>query len=485
VKPQPEFIMKATKHILRPALRALAACVATTCLLGPMTALAQQHTKLEDPIPGLIPLSPLKIALRPILSDLVSPVASAVAPGDREHIYVADQVGQIWKVSIEDGHHRSRARLFLDVKNLLVPLGLPPSNYDERGLLGLAFHPDFSTNGRLYTFTSQPVTRPADFSTQPPGVAPDCQSVITEWRVKRPGHRNSQVDLRSARELMRIDKPQFNHNGGALVFGPDRLLYVSLGDGGNADDEGPGHAPEGNAQNLAPRNVLGKILRIDPLGSNSANGRYGIPADNPFVGKDGADEIFAYGFRNPFRMSFDRSGRLWVGDVGQNDIEEVDIVIAGGNYGWRIKEGTFLFDPNGPNGDGFVYADSPGSPGGLIDPIAEYDHADGPGLPETRIAVIGGFVYRGDEIKRLRGRYVFGDYSGEASPTPAGHLFTLGPRNEVQELVATNRDPLNLAVLAFGEDREGELYLLANGTGTLTGRTGVVLKIVKPRHHDD
>jgi glucose/arabinose dehydrogenase len=475
--------MKNMKDVFRPALSVIAACVATTCLLGPMAALAQEHTKLEDPIPALIPVSPIQIALRPILSDLVSPVASAVAPGDREHIYVADQVGQVWKVSIGEGHFRSRSKLFLDVKRLLVPLGLPPSNYDERGLLGLAFHPDFKTNGRFYTFTSQPVTRPADFSTQPPGVPPDCQSVITEWRVKHPGHRNSPVDLGSARELMRIDKPQFNHNGGALVFGPDHLLYISLGDGGAADDEGPGHAPEGNGQNLAPKNVLGKILRIDPLGSNSANGKYGIPADNPLVGKVGADEIFAYGFRNPFRMSFDAAGQLWVGDVGQNDIEEIDIVVAGGNYGWRIKEGTFLFDPNGPNGKGFVFANSPGAPAGLIDPIAEYDHTDGPGLPETREAIIGGFVYRGDDIKRLRGHYVFGDYTGATPGT--GHLFTLGLHNEVQELVARNRHPLNLAVLGFGQDSEGELYLLANRTGTLTGRTGVVLKIVKPRHHDD
>jgi glucose/arabinose dehydrogenase len=487
VQPQPELIVKTTRHFLRHGLKAIAAGAALTCLFSPGAALA--HTKLDDPIPALIPASPIKIALKSILTGLVSPVASAVAPGDPEHLYVADQVGQVWKVSIDDGDRHSRhAKVFLDVKNRLIPLGLPPLNYDERGLLGLAFHPDFKTNGRFYTFTSQPVQGAADFSTQPPGVAPDCQSVITEWRVKRPGRDDSEVDLASARELVRIDKPQFNHNGGALAFGPDHLLYVSLGDGGNADDEGPGHAAEGNGQSLAPGNVLGKILRIDPLGSNSANGKYGIPVDNPFTGKPGADEIFAYGFRNPFRMSFDRSGQLWVGDVGQNDIEEVDIVVAGGNYGWRIKEGSFLFDPNGPNGPddagkGFVYADSPGSPAGLIDPVAEYDHVDGPGLPETRVAVIGGFVYRGAKVERLRGRYVFGDYSAEIGDAAAGHLFTLGRHNQVQELIATNRQPLALAVLGFGEDREGELYLLANGTGTLNGKTGAVWKIVAP--HDD
>jgi glucose/arabinose dehydrogenase len=494
LKPQPEVTMRIAGFFLPHRLSATAAAAALTCLLSAPAVQAQQHTMLEDPIPGTIKPSPIKIALQPVLSGLVSPVVATTAPSDREHIYVADQVGQVWRVAVK--HTRRNAgrqvELFLDVKALLVKLGLPPTNYDERGLLGLAFHPEFNTNGLFYTFTSQPVRGRADFSTLPPEVTPNCQSVITEWRVKRPGERDSAVDLSSARELVRIDKPQFNHNGGAMVFGPDHMLYVSLGDGGGADDQGPGHAPEGNGQNLAAGNVLGKILRIDPLGRNSANGKYGIPPDNPMIGTPAADEIFAYGFRNPFRMSFDPYGRLIVGDVGQNNIEEVDIVTAGGNYGWRIKEGSFLFDPDGMNseqdpdvGKGFVYADSPGSPAGLIDPIAQYDHSDGPGLPETRIAVIGGFVYSGDDVKGLRGRYVFGDYSGEASTTPEGHLFTLGRNNEVEELVASNRHPLDLAVLGFGQDRQGELYLLANGTGTVSGKTGVVMRITGGRHHRD
>jgi len=461
---------------------------------------AQQHTPLADPIPGTIPQSPLKVALHTVMSGLVSPVASAVAPGDPQHLYVADQPGKIWRIPVDGSSNdhsndrsndaagaRRQPELFLDVSKLLVKLGVDPTLYDERGLLGIAFHPQFRYNGLFYTFTSQPVKGRADFSTLPPGVAPNCQSVITEWRVKYPGRSGSPVDLRSGRELVRIDKPQFNHNGGALVFGPDQMLYVSLGDGGGADDQDVGHVAGGNGQSLAPGNVLGKILRIDPLGRNSANGKYGIPPDNPFVGKTGADEIFAYGFRNPFRMSFDSYGRLFVGDVGQNDIEEVDIVTAGGNYGWHVKEGTFLFDPDGPNsptdpevGKGFVYADSPGMPAGLIDPIAEYDHADGPKLPETRLAVIGGFVYRGQKLRELRGQYVFGDYSGEASKTPEGHLFILGRNDRVEYLWPVNRKPLNMAVLGFGQDAFGELYLLANGTGTLRGKTGVVMKLVPP-----
>jgi glucose/arabinose dehydrogenase len=463
------------------------------------SAAAQQHTPLADPIPGLIPQSPIKIKLETVQSGLVSPVAAAVAPGDHRHLYVADQTGQVWRLPVanredeaasghddddDDGPGASRQpELFLDVSKLLVALGLGPGKYDERGLLGIAFHPQFKFNGLFYTFTSQPVKGSADFSTLPQGVAPNCQSVVTEWRVQHPGKHNSRVDLGSARELMRIDKPQFNHNGGALAFGVDQMLYVSLGDGGGADDEGVGHVPGGNAQSLAPGNVLGKVLRIDPLGRNAANGKYGIPPDNPFVGMTGADEIFAYGFRNPFRMSFDPFGRLYVGDVGQNNIEEVDLVTAGGNYGWRIKEGTFLFDTGGPNtqtsGAGFVYADSPGMPAGLIDPIAQYDHADGPGLANARSAVIGGYVYRGHRVQALRGQYVFGDYAGQGSPTPQGHLFVLGRNNRVENLVPVNRNPLNLAVLGFGQDARGELYLLANGTGTLLGKTGVVMKFTR------
>ena len=285
--------------------------------------------------------------------------------------------------------------------------------YDERGLLGVAFDPKFKHNGLLYTFTSEDPTDPPDFTTQPGEAPGGGQAVVTEWMVENPHAKQIVVDPASRRVLMRVDKPQFNHNGGELAFGPDKMLYISLGDGGNADDEGPGHVPGGNAQSLAAGNVLGKVLRIDPHGSNSANGQYGIPAGNPFVGAPGADEIWAYGFRNPYRFSFDRkSGRLLVADVGQNDIEEVDDVQAGGNYGWPVKEGTFLFDQGDvadPN-DGSVTANSPGAPAGLSDPIAQYDHTAPGGVrctPATApsacqgIAAVGG--YRREARARAEG----------------------------------------------------------------------------------
>ena len=441
------------------------------------------HFRIEDPIPGLIPPSTTQVKLTTIMSGLISPVGGAVAPGMANRIFVLDQIGKIWSIYIS-GPRRGQSQLFLDVSSRLVPLGLyAPLNIDERGLLGLAFHPDFQGNGLFYTFTSEPAAghRP-DFTTVSGPRSPlkknevEEQSVITECHVNSAGT----VDQRSARELLRIAKPQDNHNGGALAFGPDKLLYISLGDGGNSDDAGRGHASNGNAQSLAAGNVLGKILRIDPLGRTSSNGGYGNPATNPFVGKPGADEIYARGFRNPYRMSFDSgTGKLWVGDVGQNDIEEVDVVARGFNYGWHVKEGTFLFDDGACLADShaFVYQDSPGLPARFKDPVAEYDHVDGVGSPETRVSVIGGFVYRGTALAALRGRYVFGDYSAEIGTAAAGHMFLLDANNQVRELIAANRNPLALAVLGWVQDQQGEIYLLANGSGTLNGTSGVVLKL--------
>jgi glucose/arabinose dehydrogenase len=457
------------------------ACLA----LSPLAASAQVHCgthyKIEDPIPGLIAPSTTQVQLTTLMSGLVSPVGGAVAPGISNRIFVLDQTGRIWSLFVA-GPKAGQSTLFLDVSARLVPLGLFATNYDERGLLGLAFHPDYASNGLFYTFTSEPAAgHTPDFTTRKAPRSPlktgevEEQSVITEWHVVA-----GKVDPASARELLRIGKPQFNHNGGALAFGRDKMLYISLGDGGNENDEGSGHAIGGNAQSLAANNVLGKILRIDPLGRNSANHGYGIPADNPFVGRTGADEIWARGFRNPFRMSFDTgTGKLWVGDVGQNDIEEADVVTKGRNYGWPVKEGTFLFDDGAclspPHA--FVYQDSPGVPARFADPLAEYDHVDGVGVPETRVAIVGGFVYRGANVPSLRGRYVFGDYSADIGQAAAGHVFTLDANNQVRELVARNRNPLALAVLGWVQDARGEIYLLANGTGTLNGATGMVLRI--------
>jgi len=438
---------------------------------GKIEVKADDDGEIENPIPEPIRKGDIPIRLETVATGLTAPNWGTIAPGHPDRLFVTDQDGILWAIQLGTGEKS----VFLDVRNRLVRLGISGSGtFDERGLLGVAFHPNYVTNGLFYTYTSQPVDGPADFSTMPSGVPANHQSVITEWNVPDPTDPDSVADPNSAQELLRIDQPQFNHDGGALNFGPDNMLYISLGDGGGADDvdgqvfldtDMVGHGI-GNGQD--PGNVLGTILRINPFGSNSTNGNYGIPSNNPFIGRAGfVDEIFAYGFRNPFRFSFDTTnGRLYVGDVGQNKIEEVDLVTSGGNYGWNLKEGTFCFDPD--NGDpGFVFKCKP-EPPGLKGPIAQYDHDEG-------TAVIGGFVYRGSGIPALQGRYIFGDLSKTGG---SGRLFYLTNENKVVEFPLPGSTALNLWLFGFGQDASGEVYVLGNTTGVPFKKTGVVLKIV-------
>jgi glucose/arabinose dehydrogenase/plastocyanin len=423
-----------------------------------------------NPLPP-IQAGDLAIDLQPIATGLVAPNWGTAAPGDAGRLFVVDQPGILWAIDLATGSKS----VFLDVTGRLVPLGIVgPGTYDERGFLGVAFHPDYQSNGLFYTFTSEPASGTPDFTTMPTGVAPNCQSVVLEWHVSDPADPASLPDP-APRELLRIDKPQFNHNGGALNFGPDELLYISLGDGGGADDRDDGtvlgvpvqgHGCSGNGQNIDA--ILGKIIRIDPLGTDSANGQYGIPPGNPFVGTDGLDEIWAYGFRNPWRVSFDAdTGTMYIADVGQNNIEEIDLGVVGANYGWRWKEGSYTFVFNG-NQPGYVTDEPLDVPAGLTDPIAEYDHEDGS-------AAVGGYVFRGTTRPQLVGKYVFGDFAKTFSND--GRLFYLDSGNQIKEFQLEGMAELGLSLLGFGEDGNGELYVLANGTGTPSGTTGVVLRI--------
>jgi glucose/arabinose dehydrogenase len=440
--------------------------------VGSATASGNGDEPLEDPVPEPIETGPREVTLETVVTGLTAPNWGTAVPGCSAlegRLVVTDQTGLLWSVNLATG----ATSVLLDVSDRLVSLGVAgPGTFDERGFLGVAFHPDYGDSGRLYTYTSEPVAGSADFSTMPDGVDPNHQSVVSEWQVPEPCNPDAVVDPTSRREVLRVDEPQFNHDAGCLVFGPDGMLYVSLGDGGAADDQGVGHVPGGNGQD--PGNVLGTILRIDPDGSDAANGQYGVPADNPFVDESGVlDEIYAYGFRNPFRISFDsRTGDLYAADVGQNDVEEVDVVEAGGNYGWREKEGSFCFDPNGSD-PGFVFeCDPEDTPKDLVDPVAEYDQDEG-------IAVVGGFLYRGEAIPPLRGRYVFGDFFQPATET--GRLFYLERNDRIRELRFADRETLGFSLLGFGQDAEGELYVLANETGTPFGDTGVVLRVASAR----
>jgi glucose/arabinose dehydrogenase len=297
---------------------------------------------------------------------------------------------------------------------------------------------------------------------------------------------NNVVDPGSQREIVSFGKNAANHNGGTIAFGNDGYLYLGLGDGGNANDVGPSHLePGGNAQNLST--PLGKIIRIDPVnpalttGSAnpvSVNGQYRIPTSNPFQQPGQVAETFAYGFRNPYRFSFDRAnGQLIVADVGQNNVEEIDRVFLGGNFGWAVKEGDFLFN----RANGTVGVRSPGNPAGLIDPITgtngtlEYDHGDG-------ISITGGFVYRGTVIPQLYGKYVFGDLAlRNAPPRVDGRLFYADlDTGEIKEFLlpqfANGKLPDGLTVHGFGQDAQGELYALATNTAA-NGTGGIVFQI--------
>jgi len=423
-----------------------------------------------SPLPGAIQPGTVHASFNTIASGLTSPVALMSAPGDPSDLYVVDQAGKI--DVIHNGVMQATPLIDLSALESGVPLN---PGYDERGLLGLAFSPGFNNAASpgfhtLYTYQSEATgTATANFAPAPGTVTNgiDHQNVLTEWKV---GSANpNAVDTTTRRDLLREDHPALNHNGGTIAFGPDGDLYLGIGDGGTANDTGNGHLPDGNAQSLSV--IMGKVIRIDP-NTRTGNRAYGIPADNPFVNTPGAlPEIYAYGLRNPYRFSFDQpTGRLILGDVGQNNIEEVDNIVSGGNYGWATKEGTFLFNRT-TGTPGTIGANSPGSPAGLIDPLLEYDHTAG-------TAVLGGFVYHGSLFPELVGKYIFGDFSnGPFSAAPNGRIFYADLTTE--QINEFNLDaPLGLWLKGIGQDANGEIYILGTTKLGPTGTTGVVMELV-------
>lgn len=427
-----------------------------------------------------IPTGPT-VGLETVAEGLTSPVGFATANEDADRRFIVDQVGQIY-VHGPDGLEDEP---FLDVSDRLVDVGgATEGGFDERGLLGLAFHPDFAQkdNCRFYVRYSAPPREgtPEDY---------DHTEVLSEFRT--PDDR-SRGDPDSERVLLEIPSPQFNHNAGDLKFGPDGYLYLGMGDGGGANDAGLGHVEDwydenegGNGQDTT-ENLLGGILRID-VDDSDGDRPYGIPDDNPLVDEEGhLDEYYAWGMRNPWRISFDSEGRFFVADVGQNLFEEVNIVENGGNYGWNVKESTHCFSTETPNDPPETCPDSTpddvrgGEP--LIDPIIEY--------PQTQddevigIAVTGGFVYEGDALEELQDGYVFGDWS-RSFETPDGSLFVAtAPDGDemwsMEELVVDDTEDGRIGrfVLSFGRGHDDELYVLTTENSAPTGSTGVVHKIV-------
>ncbi|MDX1681486.1 MAG: PQQ-dependent sugar dehydrogenase [Phycisphaeraceae bacterium] len=327
------------------------------------------------------------------------PLLLTAFPGQDDHLVVVEQAGDV---------HLFEADAEVDSTRVILDLAVRRQG-NEEGLLGLAFHPKFSENRQLFLHYTAP-DNPR-------------RNVLARYRWDPQAGR---IDPESAEVLLEVRQPWSNHNGGDLAFGPDGYLYVSLGDGGAGGD------PKNNGQDLST--LLGAILRLD-VDSEPADGkRYAIPADNPFVDTDGArPEIWAWGLRNVWRMSFDRAnGDLWAGDVGQNKYEEIDLIVRGGNYGWRAFEGfhRFRVPPSGP-------------PENHIPPVVEH------GRPEA-LSITGGYVYRGKAIPDLVGFYVYGDYV-------SGIIWALRYENgEVAEHYKIAHVP---DIASFGEDAAGELYI--------------------------
>ena len=440
--------------------------------LSPMASLRAEPTPTPTPPVPLIGKGRIALQLSTVASGLTAPLEVSSPADGSGRLFIVQQTGQV--LILENGTVNPTP--FLDVADRMVVL-MP--EYDERGLLGFAFHPDFNNASapgfhKIYTYTCEPVTGPADFTVPNPNPF-DSQSVIAEWKVSEADP--NVIDPATRREVVRIDEPQFNHKGGQLAFRPsDHYLYISLGDGGNFNDIGDGHNPvKGNGQDK--KTVLGKVLRIDPLdpalttGSEdpiSANGKYRIAGTNPFLGEPkSVGEIFVYGLRNPYRFGFDApTDQLIIADVGQNNIEEIDLAVSGSNCGWNRKEGTFLFNPD----DGTITPDPHPRPQ-LTEPVAQYSHFDG-------IAVVGGYVYRGSLAPLLTGKYVFGELFG---PSGAGRLFFANlVTGKILEfhLGGQNNPLIGTFLKGFGRDDAGEIYVLIDSNIGPSGTGGQVLKIV-------
>jgi len=398
------------------------------------------------------------VSLELVADGLSTPVGLVPLPGAVDRALVLEQTGRVW---VLDGD-QLLTDPFLDLTDHVVDLD--PS-YDERGLLGLAFHPDFVSNGRLFVYYSAPLVDSA-------ASGQDHTNRLSELHVN-PGE--LRADPATERVILEFEQPQPNHSGGALGFGPDGYLYLGAGDGGGTGDNDDGHSSQGNAQDTTRLN--GKVLRLDVDGGEP----YAVPPDNPFADGGGAPEIYAYGFRNPWRLSWEPDGerRLIVSDVGYGRYEEIDVVELGGNYGWRIREGAHCLDveapltplascpPVGENGDA------------LIDPALEYTHT------EIGLAVVGGFVYRGSAIPALTGQYVFADFSREWTSDPPvgrGTVMAAEPGGTGQlwpwrALVLGDGQRPNF-ITGLGEDAAGELYVMVREELGPEGTTGRVLRLV-------
>lgn len=349
--------------------------------------------EVEPPSVDLVPAFPHLTFKRPIQ---VLP-----APGEHDALYVVEQAGRVLRVDKDE--HTTTTMTFMDITDRVY------RKHNEEGLLSFAFHPEYETNREVYVCYSAKGPR---------------RGVLSRFTVGRDGR----VDDVTEQVLLEVAQPFGNHNGATVLFGPDRMLYVSYGDGGSAND------PLAHGQNL--ETLLGTIIRID-VDQRQSEHPYVVPRDNPFVGDSNArSEIWAYGLRNVWRMSFDReTGALWAGDVGQNAYEEIDLIVKGGNYGWHPREGKHP----GPRDEDM----EPAHP--FIDPVVEYRRHEG-------LSVTGGYVYRGDRFPSLRGWYLYADYA-------SGNMWALNAddADNAKAFLVHARRGLNVS--SFGEDHDGTIYV--------------------------
>jgi glucose/arabinose dehydrogenase len=439
-----------TPHTRSTLARAMAPALIGVAALAGLTmssALASAQTLASVPV---------------VTSGLTRPLYVASPPGDNTRLFIVEQrfnnVGRIKVLNLVTGV--VSGTIYLEVS--------PVSTGGEQGLLGLAFHPNFMQNGYFYVNYTIPAQA---------GVSAG-STIIAQYRASGGNPMATTADPASAHILLTIPQSDANHNGGWLDFGPDGYLYIATGDGGNANDQNGqftelavGHTPNmGNAQDITD-NLLGKMLRIDVDGPDNIPGNaddadpgtgkpYRIPADNPFVGITGDDEIWSYGLRNPWRCSFDReTGDLWMGDVGQGVREEINLEpagVGGRNYGWRCMEGTRCTGLSGCTCNSV----------NLTMPILVYDHLS------NRCSVTGGYVYRGCAISELRGTYFYGDYCSREILS----FRRVGNQNTQLTSRTAQLAPPGFTlgeIISFGEDNLGELYIVDR-----SGTSGRIFRIV-------
>ena len=365
---------------------------------------AATATAERTPTAPPVAVEPKPVALTPV-SDRAwaRPTESGLYPsasGGAAGVFVAEQDGVLYEVA-----SGGAVTPILDLRDRVLRSG------NEEGLLSVALDPGFATNRFVWIYYSAGSPR---------------RTVLARF-TRDAG--KATIDRTSQLVVLEIAQPFANHNGGAIRFGPDGMLYLGFGDGGSGGD------PMGNGQNLGA--LLGKIIRIDVRNASTSQ-PYAVPSDNPFVGRAGArGEIWAYGFRNPWRMTFDAAtGALWVGDVGQDAVEEIDIVTRGGNFGWNVTEGDRCYKPS-----------SGCDRSGLVAPVVTYTHTAG------RCSVVGGTIYRGTKVPAISGSYIYGD-------TCSGEVWAINPTNPRTPVLIASGVP---ALSSFGVDAEGEITLLSFG----------------------